>query len=174
MTDNNNITDNFVDTTTTTTKSRRKSNNYFIEDGHFIPQYDYVYDTIMIPSLWSNNDNYDDNNDSENNTNANANTNSPPQPKRMVRYVLKFENLHNDFRNLMLTTTSINNNNNNNNMLMYNYTNLVPLPDERVRPLKANQKKVLSVQNISHPNLRLIEQIYYNDFSEFGYTLLYK
>lgn len=73
---------------------------------------------------------------------------------RMVEHVLFFENFQTDFSNLMAE-----------------YELPLTLPKTRVRP---KSEKKLGVWNLTLENMLLIEDIYRDDFLEFGYKLLSK
>ena len=74
--------------------------------------------------------------------------------RRIIEHVLIFENLHEDFSNLMAE-----------------YGLPLELPRSRVRP-KSGKK--LEVWNLSIQNMLLVEDIYKDDFREFGYDMLSK
>lgn len=73
---------------------------------------------------------------------------------KIVEHVLFFENFHTDFSNLMSE-----------------YGLPLKLPDTRVRP---KSEKKLGVRNLTIQNMLLIEDIYQDDFREFGYEILSK
>ncbi len=74
--------------------------------------------------------------------------------QRIVEHVLFFEDLNSDFSNLMA-----------------DYNLPLALPSNRVRP-KSEQK--LGVGNLTIQNILLIEELYEEDFREFGYEVLSK
>jgi CRISPR/Cas system-associated protein endoribonuclease Cas2 len=74
-------------------------------------------------------------------------------PERIVSHVLKFENLTREYDDLMEK---------------YGLKHLTPLPQEHVRK---SLPKLLSLFNLTLENLRLIEQVYRQDFLEFGYEM---
>lgn len=96
-------------------------------DGHLISQFDYIYDNVST---------------------------SGTSPPRIVKHVLKFESLRNDFTSLML---------------QYGLEHLTPLPNEHVRK---SLPKELGLLNITLDNLPLIERVYKQDFVEFGYKMI--
>lgn len=76
------------------------------------------------------------------------------KPTKVVQHVLRFETLRTDFLDLMQA-----------------YELPLQLPTTRVRP-KTETK--LSVENITMENMLLIENLYQDDFREFGYDVLSK
>jgi hypothetical protein len=116
-------------------KKANSTKSYLSYDGHFIPQYDFIYDVTSRSSSES------------------SSSSSSSSPKKMVKHVLKFENLHFEFDNLMSE---------------YGLHHLIPLPKEHVR--KSVDKK-LGLYNLTLENLELIERIYKKDFEEFGYEI---
>jgi hypothetical protein len=93
---------------------------YFMNSGHLIPQYDFVYDI--------------------------------DRRKKIVEHVLRFEHLREDF-----------------STLMDRYDLPLELPTKVYR---SSAKKELGVHNLTSENLLLIENIYWDDFREFGYEVL--
>ena len=73
------------------------------------------------------------------------------QPRQIVKHVLRFESLNDDFGALMLE---------------YGLDRLTPLPKEHVRK---GLPKQLGLYNMTLENLQLIERVYRKDFEEFGY-----
>jgi hypothetical protein len=72
--------------------------------------------------------------------------------KKIVKHVLRFENLREEF-----------------SKLMDRYDIPIELPTEIFR---GSTKKELGVHNLTSENLLLIENIYWDDFREFGYEIL--
>jgi hypothetical protein len=91
---------------------------YFFNAGHYIPQYDFVYEGR----------------------------------RRVVHHVLRFENLSQEFIELMK---------------LYNLP--LRLPRRRVR---RSYTKQLGVYNLTRDNLEIIEALYDDDFREWGYRIL--
>ena len=96
------------------------NHKYFLNAGHFIPQYDFVFDG----------------------------------DKRVIHHVLKFEQLHDDFHELMA---------------LYNLN--LTLPSKKENHVR-NVTKTMSAKDLTPDLIELIEEVYANDFREFGYTLL--
>jgi len=103
--------------------------NYFTVGGHMIPQYDFVYN--------------------------NTNKNTKIKKKKIIKNVLRFEFLGQEFQTLME---------------LYNLPMLV-LPNHTIGHTTSNNK-VLGIQNLTNKNMVLIETIYRNDFLEFEYEML--
>lgn len=99
-------------------RNRTGNAPYFYNAGHFIPQYDFVFE----------------------------------HRRRIVKHVLRFENLYNEFHELMKQ-----------------YDLQVRLPQRRVRE---SHTKKLSVFNLTKENLELIERLYDVDFREWGYEIM--
>ena len=92
---------------------------YFLNAGHFIPQYDFVFHG----------------------------------DQQVIHHVLKFEQLHDDFHDLMA---------------LYHLNLTLPSKqDHHVR--KAT--KTLGVKDLTPDLILMIEEVYANDFREFGYAL---
>ena len=92
---------------------------YFLNAGHFIPQYDFVFHG----------------------------------DQQVIHHVLKFEQLHDDFHDLMA---------------LYHLNLTLPSKqDNHVR--KAT--KTLGVKDLTPDLILMIEEVYANDFREFGYAL---
>ncbi|KAL3923571.1 MAG: hypothetical protein SGILL_001584 [Bacillariaceae sp.] len=108
-------------------KKSNATKSYLSFDGHLISQYDYIYDNS-------------------------APTNASP-PKKIVKHVLRFESLHQDFEALVLE---------------YGLSRLAPLPSDHVR--KSLPKK-LGLYNMTLDNFHLIERVYRLDFETFGYEI---
>ncbi|KAL3918363.1 MAG: hypothetical protein SGILL_004271 [Bacillariaceae sp.] len=106
-------------------KQSNTTKSYLSFDGHLISQYDYIYDNS-------------------------APTTSLP-PRKIVKHVLRFESLKDDFEALMRE---------------YGLDRLVPLPKEHVRK---GLPKLLGLYNMTLENLKLIERVYRQDFEAFGY-----
>jgi hypothetical protein len=73
--------------------------------------------------------------------------------KKMVKHVLRFENLSEEF-----------------STLMKQYDLPLELPTKKIG--RASHNKLLGVHNLTNENLKLIETIYWDDFVEFGYDLI--
>ena len=72
----------------------------------------------------------------------------------MIHHVIKFEQLHDDFHELMA---------------LYNLNLTLPSKkDNHVRKVT----KTMSAKDLTPELIELIEEVYANDFREFGYTLL--
>lgn len=99
-------------------RNRTGNAAYFINAGHWIPQYHYIFE----------------------------------HRRQLVKHVLRFENLAEDFHALMD---------------VYNLP--LRLPKKQVR--KSHEKK-LGVFNMTLKNLELIEMIYEDDFLEWGYDIM--
>jgi hypothetical protein len=99
-------------------RNRTGNAPYFYNAGHFIPQYDFVFE----------------------------------HRRRIVKHVLRFENLYEEFHDLMKQ-----------------YDLPVRLPERRVRESHA---KKLSIFNLTKENLELIERLYLADFREWGYEIM--
>lgn len=95
--------------------------------NHDFPQYDYVYDTSL------------------------AGRSNQTQPKRLVRHVLKFENLATDFQKLM-----------------HRYGLNVSLPEKKGNP----SNRSLGVEDLSEEVVEIINKIYAQDFEAFGYEMI--
>ena len=119
-------------------KANNSTKSYLSYDGHFIPQYDFIYDVTSQPSS------------SESSSSSSV---SSVSPKKLVKHVLKFENIHKEFNNLMSE---------------YGLHHLIPLPTEHVRK---SVEKQLGLYNLTLENLQLIERIYKKDFEEFDYEI---
>jgi len=132
------------------TTSRENNNNncstaaatdYLIDDGHFIPQFDYIYDNTygalsndLLPPR--------------------RRRRQPPRRIKIVDHVLKFETLRQDFHSLMRQYG--------------NGMERLQLPLKDVRP---SLEKKLGLYNLTFDNLQLIERIYKEDFEVFGYEM---
>ena len=101
------------------TRNRTGNAPYFLNSGHYIPQYNYVFE----------------------------------HRRRIITHVLRFENLEEDFRNLM---------------------ELYGLPQIRLpqRQIRVSYMKKLTVYNLTKKNLQLIENLYEDDFREWGYEIM--
>lgn len=127
------------------------------KSGHYIPQYDYVYDSAV-----NHNGDHDEKRSNNPHTSTAANTSNTTmttKPVRIVKYVLRYENLQNDFDQLMKK---------------YNVHGLQLNSNkgkrDPVRRRKAHAN--LTKYDLSYHNCLLIEQIYEKDFTEFGYNKL--
>lgn len=130
--------------------------SYLRHDGHFIPQYDYVYD-VLAGDVHK-----------DGGTGGVGGDPSIRPPHRLVRHVLKFESLHDDFDTLMRRygDDDIGSSGGNSNP---GYLSLTPLPVGRVRQ---SVDRALGLHNLTLPNLLLIEWAYRRDFDEFGYDVV--
>lgn len=98
--------------------------------NHDIPQYDYVYDTSQL---------------------AGAGSNQTQRRKRLVRHVLKFENLATDSKKLI-----------------HRYGLNVSLPEKKGNP----SKRSLGVKDLSKEVVEIINKVYAQDFEAFGYEMI--
>jgi Sulfotransferase family len=136
---------------------------YFYGLGHFIPQYDYVYDTNLPIVVSERNNNDGGNNDG-------MEGHLPPPPKPVIQHVLHFENLHDEFAALMaqynlshVVLSNPHNNNNNNNKTQQQQSS-----DSSTRkPIS-----LVGVANLTDSTKRLIEKVYARDFAAFGYEMI--
>ena len=72
--------------------------------------------------------------------------------RRIIKHVLRFENLTDEFRALMEL-----------------YDLPMRIPTRKVRP---SHQKMVDVYNLTRRNLELIERLYEDDFREWGYEIL--
>lgn len=91
---------------------------YFVNSGHWIPQYDFVYE----------------------------------HRRRLVKHVLRFENLREDFH-----------------ALMKQYDLPMRLPEQTVRP---SDTKQLGAYNLTRTCVNLIERLFWDDIREFGFDVM--
>ena len=119
--------------------------DYLYRNGHYIPQYDYVYNSPIHD--------YNHGNDE-----------STSRTKSRVKYVLKYEHLDQDFEQLMKeynlpiqihSNSKIDGNKNASYVV------------ESTR--KRKQNAILSKNDLFPTTRKLIEEYYGNDFREFGY-----
>lgn len=120
---------------------------YLYRGGHYIPQYDFVYD-IGSDSVDVNNHQNDHNEDPRM-------AQTEKKKKKIVKHIIQFENFTSEFQKLMKL-----------------YDIEIDLEDHKTRKRKRNKKATLTKFNISDVNLKRIESIYLNDFKEFGFPFL--
>ncbi len=113
--------------------------NYLYSNGHYIPQYDYVYDSM-------------------NGNEIHQSHNTLKQKERIVKHILRYEHLEEDFDSLMK---------------YYNLpVRLHSDAEKSNRPRKRKSSAKLSKLSINAENRKLIEDYYQKDFEEFGYSKL--
>jgi Sulfotransferase family len=151
---------NTTTTTTTATTSTESPQTiihgaavYYQRDGHFIPQYDYIFD------------------------------NAQPQPhnsRRVVHHVLHFEHLHADFAKLMAaynlsTVVSLPDPDQQQQQQPQQQISKQQPSDGLVVVVVVARKtrnKKLNRYNLTLDNIRRIETIYARDFANFGYPTI--
>jgi hypothetical protein len=133
---------------------------YFLHDGHWIPQSHYVYN--VTATARNGNSNHGKNKDYTNfTTTANHPPSSPssfpPPPRRLVQHILHFEYLEEQFPSLMQA---------------YNYSN-ISLPQRKINHRSdIDYITNVTVNDLTVENLRLIEEVYHDDFVLGGYLKL--
>jgi hypothetical protein len=125
----------------------RVPNDYYIRDGHWIPQYDFVYDDRFLLVA-------DENGDQHNNDNNHQGT--VRRIRQMAHHVTHFEHLHEEFPSLMKAY----------GLDSVNLTMIPPALDGT----KRNAKQ--TVDNLTSQTRRLIEEVYEQDFELGGYIML--
>jgi Sulfotransferase family len=123
-------------------KSMPRSAVYYQRDGHFIPQYDYIFDG------------------------GGGGPQQQQEARRVVHHVLHFEHLQSDFKKLMAAynlsrTVQLPNPDDDEKD-----NNAVVLVARRTRAKKLNK------YNLTLDNIRRIETIYARDFATFGYPTI--
>ena len=125
-----------------------EKDHYLYRGGHYIPQYDFVYDTGS--------DSVDVNLQSDHEDRRMAQTKKKKkEKKKIVKHVIQFENFISEFQKLMKL-----------------YDIKIDLEHHTKRKRKRNKKATLTKFNISDVNLKRIESIYLNDFKEFCFPFL--
>jgi hypothetical protein len=140
---------------------------YFSFDGHFIPQYDFVYNMdLPVPSS-----------DDEP---------LPPPPEPAIDHVLRFENLHEEFAALMrlynLSRVVLPNPNNDkdkqqepfarNNDTATATATAIKSSYHDGKSAKPTRPNLVGVDHLTNFTKRLIEKVYARDFAAFGYEMI--
>ena len=143
-------------------------NKFSYNDCHYIPQYKYVYETWdyneskllrSIPTIW-----IDINNNNNNNININ-------KERILCKYILKQENLNNDFNKLMsmfnsmLYSLQMSDDLSNSNPIESQSSSITNL----IKKCKQDQKtNKISLHN---ETLLMIQKMYKKDFEKFCYDI---
>jgi hypothetical protein len=105
--------------------------DYLYRGGHYIPQYDFVYDTSGdIQNMYHHH-------------------------KRVVKHVLRYENMEEDF-----------------DKLMKQYNLNITLGNRASATRKRRKQATMKKEDFSFEIRQRIEDVYANDFKEFGYPMM--
>jgi hypothetical protein len=127
--------------------------HYLYRGAHYIPQYDFVYDNTP-EGLISNHQIYNSNIHKDC-KNAASTTRYHPKHRRIVKHVIRYDYLNEDFEKLMKL-----------------YQLNVTLSDKASSKRKKHGKATLTKFDISAENRKRIEAFYQNDFAAFGFPIL--
>jgi hypothetical protein len=136
----------------------RVPKSYYMREGHWIPQYDFVYDDrIVVVS----DENGDETGNQHNTNNTNTNNHHSRQStvrriRQMAHHVIHFEHLEEDFPSLMKAYG-------------LDTVNLTMIPAMKNRTVWNPQQ---TVDNLTPRTRTLIEEVYERDFELGGYIML--
>ena len=140
-------------------------NDYFYRCGHYIPQYDFVYDTTLTRKIQIGTGNSSSTSTSigtgklykeKSNMKYHDDT-EDGQNKKVVKHIIHFENLREEFHGLMK---------------QYNIN--ITLPDRASARRKRSEKATITKYDLNAENRQRIENFYAKDFEEFGYPIMTK
>lgn len=133
--------------------------HYLYRGAHYIPQYDFVYDNTPEGLISHRNDHDDGTSTGTGSIHKNCPNASTiyylPKHRKIVKHVIQYENLKEDFEKLMKL-----------------YQLNVTLSDKASSKRKKHGKATLTKFDISAENRKRIEAYYANDFAAFGFPIL--